>query len=189
MVYEIGPSIKDCIYQRRSRNLTANKVNITQATKFVGEKENCLSNEANEQTLIQLIMERMRQSGCDVIQAEGDADVEIAKAAINISAFKPNTLVGEDTDFFVLLLYHAVLSNVSISISNPTRWNQTSIISKSSSWCLEKQFARTYCFSMPLLGATRCPEYLTSGRSQRSNESSRTKRQWKTGRPPSHCSI
>ena len=37
--YEIGPSIKDCIYQRRSRNLTATKVNITEATKFVEEKE------------------------------------------------------------------------------------------------------------------------------------------------------
>ena len=107
MVYEIGPSIKDCIYQRRSRNLTANKVNITQATKFVGEKENCLSNEANEQTLIQLIMERMRQSGCDVIQGEGDADVEIAKAAIKMSAFKPSILVAEDTDLLVLLLYYS----------------------------------------------------------------------------------
>ena len=134
-------------------------------------------------------MERSRQSGCEVIQADGDADVEIAKAAISMSAFKPTTLVGEDTDFLVLLLYHAVVSNVPISISTPTRWNQTSIIPKSSSWCLEKQFARTYCFSMPLLDATRCPEYLASGRSQRSNESSRTKRQWKTGRPPSHCSI
>ena len=110
--YEIGPStyIKDCIYQRRSRNLTASKVNITEATKFVGEKENVLSNEANEQTLIQMIMERMRQSSFDVIQADGYADVEIAKAAINMSAFKPTTLVGEDTDLLVLLLYHVVVS-------------------------------------------------------------------------------
>ena len=80
--YEVGPSIKDCTHQRRSRHLNANKVNITGATKFVGKKEDCLSNEANKQAIIQLIMERLRQRGCEVIQAEGDADVDdIAKSS------------------------------------------------------------------------------------------------------------
>jgi len=69
-----------------------------------------LSNEANKQALIQLIMERMRQNGCDVIQAEGDADVKIAKAAINVSDFKPTTLIAEDTDLLVHLLYYAEVS-------------------------------------------------------------------------------
>jgi len=36
--YEVGPSIKDCTHQRRSRKLNANKVNITEVTKFVGKK-------------------------------------------------------------------------------------------------------------------------------------------------------
>ena len=35
----------------------------------------------------------MRQNGCDVIQAEVDTDVEIAKAAINLSTFRPTTLI------------------------------------------------------------------------------------------------
>ena len=108
--YEDGPSIKDCTHQRRSQKLKANKVNITEVTQFVGKKENFLSNGANKQALIQLIMEGMRQNGCDVIQAEGDADVEIAKAAINMSAFRPTTRIGEDTDLLVLLLYHAEVS-------------------------------------------------------------------------------
>ena len=55
------------------------KVNITEVTKFAGKREDFSSNEANKQALIQLIMERMRQKGCDVSQAEGDADVEIAR--------------------------------------------------------------------------------------------------------------
>ena len=38
-------------------------------------------------------MERMPQNGCDVIQAEVDTDVEIAKAAINLSTFRPTTLI------------------------------------------------------------------------------------------------
>ena len=52
----------------------------------------------------------MQQKGCDVIQAKGDADVDIAKAAINISALRPTTLIGEDTDLLVLLLFHADVS-------------------------------------------------------------------------------
>ena len=36
--YEVGPSIKDCTHQRRSRNLNANKVNITGANKICWKK-------------------------------------------------------------------------------------------------------------------------------------------------------
>ena len=107
--YEVGPSIKDCTHQRRIGKLNLKQVNITEVTKFAGKKEDFLSNKANKQALIQLIMERMRQKGCDVIQA-GDADVEIAKAAINMSAFKTTTLIGEVTDLLVLLLFHADVS-------------------------------------------------------------------------------
>ncbi|KAI3379074.1 hypothetical protein SNEBB_002215 [Seison nebaliae] len=104
--YGVGPSIKDGTHQRRRRT-NANKVNITETTKFVGKKEDFLSNEANKEAIIQLITERLRQRDCIVIQAEGDADVEIAKAAATMSSFKSTTLVGEDTDLLVLLLHHA----------------------------------------------------------------------------------
>ena len=69
-----------------------------------------MSNGANKQALTQLTIERMKQKGCDVIQAEGDADVEIAKAAIDMSAFRPISLIGEDTDFLVLWLFHTDVS-------------------------------------------------------------------------------
>ena len=55
-------------------------------------------------------MEQMKQKGCDVMQAEGDADVEIAKAGISMSAFRPISLIGEDTDLLVLLLVHTDVS-------------------------------------------------------------------------------
>ena len=58
----------------------------------------------------ELSASRMQQKGCDVIQAEGDADVDIAKAAINMSALRPTSLIGEDTDLLVLLLFHADVS-------------------------------------------------------------------------------
>ncbi|CAB3992865.1 Hypothetical predicted protein [Paramuricea clavata] len=49
----------------------------------------------------------MRDIGCHVIQAEGDADVEIVKAAVATSSYKTTCLIGEDTDLLVLLLHHA----------------------------------------------------------------------------------
>ena len=48
----------------------------------------------------------MQQQGCHVIHAEGDADVDIAKAAVTASSYSSTTLIGEDTDLLVLLLYY-----------------------------------------------------------------------------------
>ena len=94
--YGDGPSIKDYAHQHRSRNKSVNKVNIKGEKTIVGKKEDFFSNEANKQAIIQLIIECLRQRGCEVIQAEGDADVEITKAAIIKSAFRSTTLIGED---------------------------------------------------------------------------------------------
>ena len=87
-------------HQRRSRN-----------KKICWKKGDFLSNKANKQASIQLIMECLRQRGCGVIQAEGYADVEIGKAAVTKSAIKSTTFVGEDTDLLLLLLYYTEATN------------------------------------------------------------------------------
>ena len=48
----------------------------------------------------------MQQKGCHIIHAEGDADVDIAKAAVTASSYSSTTLIGKDTDLLVLLLYY-----------------------------------------------------------------------------------
>ena len=83
-------------------------VNISDATKFVGKKDHFLANNSNKQALIYMIGDHLRQKGCHVIHAEGDADVDIVKAAITMSSCKSTTLIGEDTDLLVLLLYLGV---------------------------------------------------------------------------------
>ena len=113
LVNHVTPTsgIKDNTHQRRGANKTANKVNISDATKFVGKKEDFLSNSENKQAMIDLIAKCLQQKGCHVIQAEGDADVDIVKAAVSMCEYKSTTLIGEDTDLLILLLHHATLKD------------------------------------------------------------------------------
>ena len=41
-----------------------------------------------------------------MVNAPGDADVDIVKAAVDVSLLHTTTLIGEDTDLLVLLLYY-----------------------------------------------------------------------------------
>ena len=41
-----------------------------------------------------------------MVQAEEDADVDIARAAFNSAKQEATTLIGEDTDLLVRLLYY-----------------------------------------------------------------------------------
>ena len=51
----------------------------------------------------------MKERGCKVINASGDADVPIARAAVEASVEQVTTVIGEDTDLLILLLFHARL--------------------------------------------------------------------------------
>ena len=101
--YDGGPSTKGNAHQRRTRTKVTNKVDISDATKFVGKKDDFLSNGMNKHALIKLISGRLREKGCHTIQAEGDADLDIVKAAVAMSEHISATLIGEDTDLFGLV--------------------------------------------------------------------------------------
>jgi len=105
--YSGEPSTKDNTHQRRGQNRDGHKVTITETTKFTGKMEDFLSNNENKQTLIHMIADRMKIRGCHVIHAMGDADLDIVRTAVSISSEKTTTLIGEDTDLLVLLLYYA----------------------------------------------------------------------------------
>lgn len=62
---------------------------------------------SNKQGLIDLISGELRKRGCHVINSSGDADVDITKAAVEASCYHTTTLIGEDTDLLVLLLFYA----------------------------------------------------------------------------------
>jgi 5'-3' exonuclease len=108
--YGGGPSIKDNTHQRRGQNIHP-VVSFTAETEFSGKKDEFLSRDSNKQGLIDLISDALRNRDCNVINAQGDADVDIVKAAVEASYRQSTTLIGEDTDLLILLLYHARTDN------------------------------------------------------------------------------
>jgi len=109
--YGQGPSIKDNTHQRRVGSKVHPVVSFTSETEFIGKKEEFLSRDTNKQRFINLISAELRVRGCNVINSPGDADVDIALAAVSASDYHSTTLVGEDTDLLVLLLYYAKPGN------------------------------------------------------------------------------
>jgi len=106
--YGAGPSIKDNTQQRRGQTNSYPTVNFTGETEFDGKRDEFLSIGSNKQQLITLIGDQLKEVGCTVIQAEGDADVDIAKTAVNSTILHSTTLIGEDTDLLMLLLHYCM---------------------------------------------------------------------------------
>lgn len=104
--YNKSPTIKDVTHRRRGTK-TSRDVNFSPNMKFIGKKEQFLSNESNKQKMILLIGNLLRQHGCTVYHADGDADVDIALAVVSSSEGMHTTVIGEDTDLLILLLHHA----------------------------------------------------------------------------------
>ena len=59
--------------------------------------------------MIKLISNELIRSVCNVIHAHDNADVDIAKEAVKSSQSHVITLIGDDTDLLILLLYTAKL--------------------------------------------------------------------------------
>lgn len=104
--YDGGPTIKDNTHQRRRHN-NHPVVSFTAETNFSGKKEEFLSRDINKQRLIQIISGELKERGCTVINATADADVYIVNAVVETSLLHTTTLIGEDTDLLVLLLYYS----------------------------------------------------------------------------------
>jgi len=102
--YEQGPSIKDNTHLRRGQSKYP-VISFTAETEFSGKKEEFLSRAENKQKLLWLVSDALRKN-CTVVNALGDADVDIVKVAVETSLLHTTTLIGEDTDLLVLLLHY-----------------------------------------------------------------------------------
>ena len=102
---------KSMTQKRRSGNKIASTVTFTEDMKATIKKEQFLANGKNKEQLIQMLRQKLNQNGCSTLQAEGDAEVLIAKTAVKLSETRCTTLVGDETDLLVLLLFYYDIKN------------------------------------------------------------------------------
>ena len=100
--YSDGPSTIDMIHKRRGLPKQSPTVQFEEEMMFTGKKDIFMENNKNKERFLKMVGEELKLTGC-----RGDADVDIAQTAIYESINCNVTLVGEDTDLLVLLLYFA----------------------------------------------------------------------------------
>jgi hypothetical protein len=108
--YQSGATIKDMTHANRRQKFFPN-VSFSPSMHFNGWKEDFLSNTSNKQRIIFLIGKHLSERGCTVKHSVGDADVDIAKTAVASAVVTPTTVIAEDTDLLVLLLYWCDVKN------------------------------------------------------------------------------
>ena len=67
-------------------------VSFTAQTELSGKKEEFLLRDTNKQRLIQMISDQVSERDCIVVNAHGDADVDIVKTAVETSLQHTTTL-------------------------------------------------------------------------------------------------
>ena len=107
--YQNGPSTKDGTHQRRA-GAYGQTVNFDSTMIAKLRKEEFLATKENKQKFIHLLGNKLQQSGCSTIHAEGDADLLIVQTAIQSSRSITTVLVGDDTDLLVLLCHHVEMN-------------------------------------------------------------------------------
>jgi len=103
--YKTGPSTKDHEHIRRSGNTTAD-ILITLSTEAHKNQEAFLKNENNKKQLIAILTQRFQNEGHAIRNSESDADTLIVATALEYAKNENVTVVADDTDILVLLLYH-----------------------------------------------------------------------------------
>ena len=91
--------------------ITGQHVEFTDNLRLSTKKEVFLSNHHNKQAFILLLSKVLESSGVCCLHAEGDADLLIAQTALRQAMTQSTTVVGEDTDLLILLLYYASKEN------------------------------------------------------------------------------
>ena len=100
--YEGGPSMKDTTHLRGTGGYAITPVKFTEDMTLTLKKDLFLKNKENKQAFIQMLGKKLQSSGFRVFHADDDADVLIAKKAIEVSQTSNTAVIGDDTDPLVL---------------------------------------------------------------------------------------
>lgn len=98
-------STKDVEHQIRTKQSSVT-VKFTESSPLLISKGPFLSNNENKQCFITMLGKHLEVNGHTVVHATGDADTLIVKSALTLAEEKHVTVVADDTDVLVLLIYH-----------------------------------------------------------------------------------
>ena len=110
-------------HRRRAKGRKGPTVSFTKEMCLTVAKDIFLSDPQNKQNFLQLLGDNLQMTGCDVFHATSDADVLIVQKAIESADNQDTTLVGDDTDLLVLLLYHTKLTSYNLFFAPEPRKN------------------------------------------------------------------
>ena len=95
---------------------------------FEGKKKDFfLSNSTNEHCMIKVISTEVKKAGCYVFHSLDDSDVDIVRLNVRSLLECSTTVIGEDTDLLVLLLYHADINSKPLYFKSSKESNEMEI--------------------------------------------------------------
>ena len=121
--YTDKPTTKNCTELKRTKVLSCPNIEFSPNMKMVKSKEKIFISPKNKQHFIGLLTERLANSGGQVLHAQDDADVLVVQTALSCAETLSTTLIGNDTDLLVLLLYHTKLDACNIFMQTDTHEN------------------------------------------------------------------
>ena len=121
--YPIGPTTKDTTHLRRSKNKRGKLVKFSLSMKLSMDKEKFLANKQNKQEFLRFLISYMNSANLYTKQSFSDADVLIAKTAIDISVDENVVVIGEDTDLLILLLHYCDETNKEVFLTTEQKVN------------------------------------------------------------------
>ena len=105
--YDDTQSIKSTEHQRRAtKNGSSRRIVIHEDNESPYAKDRFLSNTENKKSLISLLETKLTTGGHHVHVCTGDADTKIVSTALEVANESEVTVVADDTDVAVMLLYH-----------------------------------------------------------------------------------
>ena len=111
-----GANTKNHEHQRRAAASAPDIVFDSSRTVF-HDQSAFLSNERNKKQFVDFLIASLEQAGFKVHQAKDDADTLIVKTALELATLnQPVTVVANDTDILVILVYHY---NLKLSALSP----------------------------------------------------------------------
>ena len=98
------------------------KVRIQPEAQAQGPQQAFLGNEGNKRDFIKMLANTLRQSGFEVVESCGDADVVIVSTAIRYCSTIRTVVVADDTDVLIMLVHHYSDEMEELFIFSETSW-------------------------------------------------------------------